>query len=192
MIRIINRTPPLRVLEIINDEVKFIRKNVKYVNTYSFMSPEDVLQFGGGDCHDQASLFASWCKEQGIRCERIFCMAYDSTKGKWYDQPYGPTRTCCIVILDDMRYWVETAWEPNIGVHGPYNSIASAKNQIRLSWKLPWRYNAVHMAKLKPVPYGVTLEEYTKLQIPATKRVDTNDSGKCSKLTTDSGVEVKD
>jgi hypothetical protein len=48
------------------------------------------------------------------------------------------------------------------------------------------------MAKLKPVPYGVTLEEYTKLQIPATKRVDTNDSGKCRKLTTDSGVEVED
>ena len=48
------------------------------------------------------------------------------------------------------------------------------------------------MAKLKPVPYGVTLEEYTKLQIPATKRVNNIDSGKCSKLTADSGVEVED
>lgn len=56
----------------------YIRKNIKFVldpyKAEHFLHPLEVLKSGGGDCDDQANLFASMCISVGIPTRFVRCI----------------------------------------------------------------------------------------------------------------------
>lgn len=116
---------------------KWMFNNIEYDKTikgWKLKSPEDVYKTKKGNCHDQ-SLFSSLLLHSlNFICGQLFFV-----EGEVFvtDIPYGNGHTLTWYRIDtpneDFKYsfyWLETAWEDQLGIHGPYNDMDGLKHAV--------------------------------------------------------------
>lgn len=133
----------------------WMRKNISYNHTGTFLSPEEVEKNGYGDCHDQSYFEYKKLKEMGYPCGRLFMVEYSG-----WNSPGGATHTLCYYIDKGHYYWFENAWGNRAGIHGPYKSLEDLKKDVANKW--PWSGNndKLFMRPVGKVTPGMSLEDY--------------------------------
>ena len=115
------------------DIYEWMRKNISYDNAspseWKLKSPQETYDLKKGNCHDQSLLSFTLFKSMGYKRGQIFFIEY-----KEGESVGGNTHTFTWYIDEDKYYWFETAWENKAGIHGPYNSIAELKEDVRKEW----------------------------------------------------------
>lgn len=116
---------------------KWMFNNIEYDKTiqgWKLKSPEEVYKLKKGNCHDQ-SLFSSLLLHSlNIICGQLFFVEGEAFVT---DIPYGNGHTLTWYRIDtpneDFKYsfyWLETAWEDQLGIHGPYNDMDGLKHAV--------------------------------------------------------------
>lgn len=115
---------------------KWMYNNINYdkiIKGWKLKSPEEVYKLKKGNCHDQ-SLFSSLLLHSlNFICGQLFfvecVLSSDNRNGNahtmtWYriDTPNEDYK--------HSYYWFETAWENQLGIHGPYNDMDGMKHAI--------------------------------------------------------------
>lgn len=112
---------------------EWIRSNISYdkasPSEWKLKSPQETYDLKKGNCHDQSLLTFTLFKSMGYKRGQIFFIEY-----KEGETVGGNTHTFTWYIEDDKYYWFETAWENKAGIHGPYDSIAELKEDVRKEW----------------------------------------------------------
>lgn len=112
---------------------EWIRSNISYdkasPSEWKLKSPQETYDLKKGNCHDQSLLAFTLFKSMGYKRGQIFFIEY-----KEGETVGGNTHTFTWYIEDDKYYWFETAWENKAGIHGPYDSIAELKEDVRKEW----------------------------------------------------------
>lgn len=133
----------------------WMKKNIEYKHTGTFLSPEEVLKNEYGDCHDQAYFEAVMLGKMGYRTGRIFMVEYS----KW-NTPGGATHTICYYIGHNKYFWFENAWGNKAGIHGPYETITELKKDIANNWEWSGNNDKLYMSSIGNVYPGMSFEEY--------------------------------
>lgn len=121
---------------------KWMYENIKYdktINGWKLKSPEEVYKLKLGNCHDQSLFSALQLHSLGYICGQLFfveCnMAMDNPDGNahtltWYRETIEVTEGDGDKGWHHNYYWLETAWENQLGIHGPYGDMEEMKHAI--------------------------------------------------------------
>ena len=145
----------------------WMKTNIRYKSTGILLSPEEVEEYGYGDCHDQANYIHSKLSTKDISNGRLFVIEYNNL-----NSPGGKTHTAAYYKQNGKYYWIENAWYGQTGIHGPYNSIFDLKIAIANTWIWGSYKNLyvgyVNSSKIKN---GMNLNDYVNACLPEDEKM---------------------
>lgn len=144
------------------DLYNWMKANITYKSTGILLSPEEVEEYGYGDCHDQANYIHSKLSTKDISNGRLFVIEYNDL-----NSPAGKTHTAAYYKQNGKYYWIENAWYGQTGIHGPYNSILDLKIAIANVW-IWGNYKNLYMGSVNSskIKSGMNLNDYVNACLP--------------------------
>ena len=145
----------------------WMKTNIKYKSTGILLSPEEVEEYGYGDCHDQANYIHSKLSTKDISNGRLFVIEYNDL-----NSPAGKTHTAAYYKQNGKYYWIENAWYGQTGIHGPYNSIFDLKIAIANVWV--WgNYKNLYVGSVNSskIKNGMNLNDYVNACLPEDEKM---------------------
>lgn len=145
----------------------WMNTNIRYKSTGILLSPEEVEEYGYGDCHDQANYIHSKLSTKDISNGRLFVIEYNNL-----NSPGGKTHTAAYYKQNGKYYWIENAWYGQTGIHGPYNSIFDLKIAIANVWV--WgNYKNLYVGSVNSskIKNGMNLNDYVNACIPEDEKM---------------------
>jgi len=137
------------------DLLSYMKSNIKYSNFDKLMSPEEVYEQKKGSCHDQSNFVFYVFNKLHLKKGRMFIIEVNDKTGQG-----GETHSFTYFIRKKNYYWFESAWDSNIGIHGPYNSISSMKKAVEDKWNKKKTYPTLYFSSVKGVKEGMSLQEF--------------------------------
>lgn len=148
------------------DLYNWMKANITYKSTGILLSPEEVEEYGYGDCHDQANYIHSKLSTKDISNGRLFVIEYNDL-----NSPGGKTHTAAYYKHNGKYYWIENAWYGQTGIHGPYNSIFDLKIAIANVWV--WgNYKNLYVGSVNSskIKNGMNLNDYVNACLPENEK----------------------
>lgn len=145
----------------------WMNTNIRYKSTGILLSPEEVEEYGYGDCHDQANYIHSKLSTKDISNGRLFVIEYNDL-----NSPGGKTHTAAYYKQNGKYYWIENAWYGQTGIHGPYNSIFDLKIAIANVWV--WgNYKNLYVGSVNSskIKNGMNLNDYVNACLPEDEKM---------------------
>lgn len=145
----------------------WMNTNIRYKSTGILLSPEEVEEYGYGDCHDQANYIHSKLSTKDISNGRLFVIEYNNL-----NSPGGKTHTAAYYKQNGKYYWIENAWYGQTGIHGPYNSIFDLKIAIANVWV--WgNYKNLYVGSVNSskIKNGMNLNDYVNACLPENEKM---------------------
>lgn len=145
----------------------WMNTNIRYKSTGILLSPEEVEEYGYGDCHDQANYIHSKLSTKDISNGRLFVIEYNDL-----NSPAGKTHTAAYYKQNGKYYWIENAWYGQTGIHGPYNSIFDLKIAIANVWV--WgNYKNLYVGSVNSskIKNGMNLNDYVNACLPENEKM---------------------
>ena len=145
----------------------WMNTNIRYKSTGILLSPEEVEEYGYGDCHDQANYIHSKLSTKDIYNGRLFIIEYNNL-----NSPGGKTHTATYYKQNGKYYWIENAWYGQTGIHGPYNSIFDLKIAIANVWV--WgNYKNLYVGSVNSskIKNGMNLNDYVNACLPENEKM---------------------
>ena len=145
----------------------WMNTNIRYKSTGILLSPEEVEEYGYGDCHDQANYIHSKLSTKDISNGRLFVIEYNNL-----NSPGGKTHTAAYYKQNGKYYWIENAWYGQTGIHGPYNSIFDLKIAIANVWV--WgNYKNLYVGSVNSskIKNGMNLNDYVNACLPEDEKM---------------------
>lgn len=145
----------------------WMNTNIRYKSTGILLSPEEVEEYGYGDCHDQANYIHSKLSTKDISNGRLFVIEYNDL-----NSPAGKTHTAAYYKQNRKYYWIENAWYGQTGIHGPYNSIFDLKIAIANVWV--WgNYKNLYVGSVNSskIKNGMNLNDYVNACLPEDEKM---------------------
>lgn len=145
----------------------WMNTNIRYKSTGILLSPEEVEEYGYGDCHDQANYIHSKLSTKDISNGRLFVIEYNNL-----NSPGGKTHTAAYYKQNGKYYWIENAWYKQTGIHGPYNSIFDLKIAIANVWV--WgNYKNLYVGSVNSskIKNGMNLNDYVNACLPEDEKM---------------------
>lgn len=145
----------------------WMNTNIRYKSTGILLSPEEVEEYGYGDCHDQANYIHSKLSTKDISNGRLFVIEYNNL-----NSPGGKTHTAAYYKQNGKYYWIENAWYGQTGIHGPYNNIFNLKIAIANVWV--WgNYKNLYVGSVNSsnIKYGMSLNDYVNACLPEDEKM---------------------
>lgn len=145
----------------------WMKANIRYKSTGILLSPEEVEEYGYGDCHDQANYIHSKLSTKDISNGRLFVIEYNDL-----NSPGGKTHTAAYYKQNGKYYWIENAWYGQTGIHGPYNSIFDLKIAIANVWV--WgNYKNLYVGSVNSskIKNGMNLNNYVNACLPENEKM---------------------
>lgn len=137
------------------DLLKWMKKNVSYHNFTRLKSPDELYKSRTGSCHDQ-SLFVKYVLNKlHIKNGSLFIIECPEKGGAG-----GETHSFTYFKKNKKLYWFESAWDGNIGIHGPYDSLSELKQDVEDKWNKKLKYPILFITSVKNTQYGMTLGEF--------------------------------
>ncbi len=149
------------------DLYNWMKANIAYRSTGILLSPEEVEEYGYGDCHDQANYIHSKLSTKDISNGRLFVIEYNDL-----NSPAGKTHTAAYYKQNGKYYWIENAWYGQTGIHGPYNSIFDLKIAIANVWV--WgNYKNLYVGSVNSskIKNGMNLNDYVNACLPENEKM---------------------
>lgn len=149
------------------DLYNWMKANITYKSTGILLSPEEVEEYGYGDCHDQANYIHSKLSTKDISNGRLFVIEYNDL-----NSPGGKTHTAAYYKHNGKYYWIENAWYGQTGIHGPYNSIFDLKIAIANVWV--WgNYKNLYVGSVNSskIKNGMNLNDYANACLPENEKM---------------------
>lgn len=149
------------------DLYNWMKANITYKSTGILLSPEEVEEYGYGDCHDQANYIHSKLSTKDISNGRLFVIEYNDL-----NSPGGKTHTAAYYKHNGKYYWIENAWYGQTGIHGPYNSIFDLKIAIANVWV--WgNYKNLYVGSVNSskIKNGMNLNDYVNACLPENEKM---------------------
>lgn len=149
------------------DLYNWMKANITYKSTGILLSPEEVEEYGYGDCHDQANYIHSKLSTKDISNGRLFVIEYNDL-----NSPAGKTHTAAYYKQNGKYYWIENAWYEQTGIHGPYNSIFDLKIAIVNVWV--WgNYKNLYIGSVNSskIKNGMNLNDYVNACLPENEKM---------------------
>lgn len=149
------------------DLYNWMKTNIRYKSTGILLSPEEVEEYGYGDCHDQANYIHSKLSTKDISNGRLFVIEYNDL-----NSPGGKTHTAAYYKHNGKYYWIENAWYGQTGIHGPYNSIFDLKIAIANVWV--WgNYKNLYVGSVNSskIKNGMNLNDYANACLPENEKM---------------------
>lgn len=149
------------------DLYNWMKANITYKSTGILLSPEEVEEYGYGDCHDQANYIHSKLSTKDISNGRLFVIEYNDL-----NSPAGKTHTAAYYKQNGKYYWIENAWYKQTGIHGPYNSIFDLKIAIANVWV--WgNYKNLYVGSVNSskIKNGMNLNDYVNACLPEDEKM---------------------
>nr|DAY78571.1 MAG TPA: cysteine peptidase [Caudoviricetes sp.] len=149
------------------DLYNWMKANITYKSTGILLSPEEVEEYGYGDCHDQANYIHSKLSTKDISNGRLFVIEYNDL-----NSPAGKTHTAAYYKQNGKYYWIENAWYEQTGIHGPYNSIFDLKIAIVNVWV--WgNYKNLYIGSVNrsKIKNGMNLNDYVNACLPENEKM---------------------
>lgn len=145
----------------------WMKTNIRYKSTGILLSPEEVEEYGYGDCHDQANYIHSKLSTKDISNGRLFVIEYNNL-----NSPGGKTHTAAYYKQNGKYYWIENAWYGQTGIHGPYNSIFDLKIAIANVW-IWGNYKNLYMGSVNSskIKSGMNLNDYVNACLPEDEKM---------------------
>lgn len=122
---------------------KWMYNNISYDDnfnpkTWKLKSPEELYMTKSGICHDQSFFSVLQLHSLGYICGQLFfveCTELGSPDGNahtltWYRETIEVTEGDGDKGWHHNYYWFETAWETQLGIHGPYVDIEELKHAV--------------------------------------------------------------
>ena len=149
------------------DLYNWMKANIAYRSTGILLSPEEVEEYGYGDCHDQANYIHSKLSTKDISNGRLFVIEYNDL-----NSPAGKTHTAAYYKQNGKYYWIEIAWNGQTGIHGPYNSIFDLKIAIANVW-IWGNYKNLYMGSVNSskIKSGMNLNDYVNACLPEDEKM---------------------
>lgn len=144
----------------------WIRENIEYDNEspdkWKLKSIGETYYHSKGNCHDQSLFSTSLFHSLGIITGQLFFIEYNDG-----EEVGGNTHTLTWYRNKDnikQYYWVETAWETQAGIHGPYSSIDDMKKDIHNRWKKEFgeKWDDIEFSDTSNYHLGMTLDQYVQ------------------------------
>lgn len=145
----------------------WMKANIRYKSTGILLSPEEVEEYGYGDCHDQANYIHNKLSTKDISNGRLFIIEYNDL-----NSPAGKTHTAAYYKQNGKYYWIENAWYEQTGIHGPYNSIFNLKIAIANAWV--WgNYKNLYIGSVNnsKIKNGMNLNDYVNACLPENEKM---------------------
>lgn len=145
----------------------WMNTNIRYKSTGILLSPEEVEEYGYGDCHDQANYIHSKLSTKDISNGRLFVIEYNDL-----NSPAGKTHTAAYYKQNGKYYWIENAWYGQTGIHGPYNSIFDFKIAIANVW-IWGNYKNLYVGSVNSskIKNGMNLNDYVNACLPEDEKM---------------------
>lgn len=145
----------------------WMNTNIRYKSTGILLSPEEVEEYGYGDCHDQANYIHSKLSTKDISNGRLFVIEYNNL-----NSPGGKTHTAAYYKQNGKYYWIENAWYGQTGIHGPYNSIFDLKIAIANAW-IWGNYKNLYVGSVNSskIKNGMNLNDYVNACLPEDEKM---------------------
>lgn len=145
----------------------WMNTNIRYKSTGILLSPEEVEEYGYGDCHDQANYIHSKLSTKDISNGRLFVIEYNNL-----NSPGGKTHTAAYYKQNGKYYWIENAWYGQTGIHGPYNSIFDLKIAIANVW-IWGNYKNLYVGSVNSskIKNGMNLNDYVNACLPEDEKM---------------------
>ena len=145
----------------------WMKTNIRYKSTGILLSPEEVEEYGYGDCHDQANYIHSKLSTKDISNGRLFVIEYNNL-----NSPGGKTHTAAYYKQNGKYYWIENAWYGQTGIHGPYNSIFDLKIAIANAW-IWGNYKNLYVGSVNnsKIKNGMNLNDYVNACLPEDEKM---------------------
>lgn len=145
----------------------WMNTNIRYKSTGILLSPEEVEEYGYGDCHDQANYIHSKLSTKDISNGRLFVIEYNNL-----NSPGGKTHTAAYYKQNGKYYWIENAWYGQTGIHGPYNSIFDLKIAIANVW-IWGNYKNLYVGSVNSskIKNGMNLNDYVNACLPENEKM---------------------
>ena len=145
----------------------WMKANIRYKSTGILLSPEEVEEYGYGDCHDQANYIHSKLSTKDISNGRLFVIEYNDL-----NSPGGKTHTAAYYKQNGKYYWIENAWYGQTGIHGPYNSIFNLKIAIANAW-IWGNYKNLYVGSVNSskIKNGMNLNDYVNACLPEDEKM---------------------
>ena len=146
------------------DLYNWMHKNIKYKSNGIYHSPEEVINFKFGDCHDQAELAKVCLTKLGYIAIKVFMVEYYD-----YSKPGGKTHTLTVFAenkpfnINYKWYWFENAWGSKSGIHKLQDSLLPKEiySPIFKAWDWSGRCDKLYWTQIRKDPkYGCDLGEY--------------------------------
>ena len=149
------------------DLYNWMKANITYKSTGILLSPEEVEEYGYGDCHDQANYIHSKLSTKDISNGRLFVIEYNDL-----NSPGGKTHTAAYYKHNGKYYWIENAWYGQTGIHGPYNSIFNLKIAIANAW-IWGNYKNLYIGSVNnsKIKNGMNLNDYVNACLPENEKM---------------------
>ena len=149
------------------DLYNWMKANIAYRSTGILLSPEEVEEYGYGDCHDQANYIHSKLSTKDISNGRLFVIEYNNL-----NSPGGKTHTAAYYKQNGKYYWIENAWYGQTGIHGPYNSIFDLKIAIANAW-IWGNYKNLYVGSVNSskIKNGMNLNDYVNACLPENEKM---------------------
>lgn len=149
------------------DLYNWMKANITYKSTGILLSPEEVEEYGYGDCHDQANYIHSKLSTKDISNGRLFVIEYNDL-----NSPAGKTHTAAYYKQNGKYYWIENAWYKQTGIHGPYNSIFNLKIAIANAW-IWGNYKNLYIGSVNnsKIKNGMNLNDYVNACLPENEKM---------------------
>lgn len=149
------------------DLYNWMKANITYKSTGILLSPEEVEEYGYGDCHDQSNYIHSKLSTKDISNGRLFVIEYNDLNSH-----AGKTHTAAYYKQNGKYYWIENAWYEQTGIHGPYNSIFDLKIAIVNVWV--WgNYKNLYVGSVNSskIKNGMNLNDYVNACLPENEKM---------------------
>lgn len=144
----------------------WMKKNIKYKEYDKLMSAKEVYDTKHGSCHDQVVFEDEIFKNMKIKHGKLFFIEYNEG-----EQQGGKTHTLLYYIKDNKYYWFENAWGGEEGIHGPYDSLSSLKDDVKERNMKNSNYDDIEFSTVKNIKTGMTLGEYVSACLKQTESV---------------------
>ena len=129
------------------DLSNWMKKNIRYKEMSTLMSPEEVEEQKQGCCHDQVVYEIAALKKLGYKPSAWLVFEYDETSGQ-----AGETHSYVVYKKDGKNYWFENAWTPKAGIHQVEDQNFIKKMHESHQWGNISKYPNIEITRFKAEP----------------------------------------
>lgn len=101
-----------------DDLLKWMQKNIRYVNFTKLKSAEEVFDSKTGSCHDQVMYELNELRKLGYKNVQVWFIMECTDQGQG-----GETHSAVTYEKDGKTYYFENAWSKNAGIHELKDSV---------------------------------------------------------------------